>query len=120
MRIGRETASRPTGEGTMARDELTRLHADAERCHKRTRADDSLEPGSGGSSATPSSCSRATPVDKSLNPKLSEVTMSQSYGQQYFESIADKRIRDTLNRLGFLNGNTIVIVGDGSKISILR
>jgi hypothetical protein len=46
--------------------------------------------------------------------------MRTAYGQGYFESIEDRRIRDLLKDLGFDKGKPILILGDGSKISIDR
>jgi hypothetical protein len=41
-------------------------------------------------------------------------------GQQYFESFADTSIRDLLKGLGFARGKCLLIVCDGSNISISR
>jgi hypothetical protein len=46
--------------------------------------------------------------------------MSTAYGQGYFETIEDRRIRDLLEELGFDKGKPILILGDGSKISVVR
>lgn len=46
--------------------------------------------------------------------------MSTGYGQGHFEAIADKRIRDLLKEPGFDKGKPILILSDGSKISVAR
>jgi hypothetical protein len=46
--------------------------------------------------------------------------MSTGYVEGYFNTIENRRIRDLLNELGFNKGRPILILGDGSKISIAR
>jgi len=46
--------------------------------------------------------------------------MSMNYSREFQEATENVKIRDLLHELGFDNGKTILVIGDGSRLSIVR